>query len=114
MTEPKCVLFIRRDNIGDLVCTTPLFGALRARHSKALPDWPASQSRSSTRLQMRHFTRLKGPTACFMSRIFGTRRAREALTAYGYRRAIGAHIGAGGENRWPLKHYIRHQPLLWR
>ena len=35
MTEPKRILFIRRDNIGDLVCTTPLFAALRARYPKA-------------------------------------------------------------------------------
>ena len=35
MTEPKRVLFIRRDNIGDLVCTTPLFAALRARYPQA-------------------------------------------------------------------------------
>ncbi len=35
MTDPRRVLFIRRDNIGDLVCTTPLFAALRARYPKA-------------------------------------------------------------------------------
>ena len=35
MSEPKRILFIRRDNIGDLVCTTPLFAALRARYPKA-------------------------------------------------------------------------------
>jgi heptosyltransferase-3 len=29
------ILVIRRDNIGDLVCTTPLFAALRARYPKA-------------------------------------------------------------------------------
>jgi len=29
------VLVIRRDNIGDLVCTTPLFAALRARYPQA-------------------------------------------------------------------------------
>lgn len=31
MTAPAKILVIRRDNIGDLVCTTPLIGALRAR-----------------------------------------------------------------------------------
>ena len=35
MIEPKRILFIRRDNIGDLVCTMPLFAALRARYPKA-------------------------------------------------------------------------------
>ena len=35
MSEPQRILFIRRDNIGDLVCTTPLFAALRARYPKA-------------------------------------------------------------------------------
>ena len=35
MIEPKRILFIRRDNIGDLVCTTPLFAALRRRCPKA-------------------------------------------------------------------------------
>ena len=29
------ILVIRRDNIGDLVCTTPLLAALRARHPGA-------------------------------------------------------------------------------
>jgi ADP-heptose:LPS heptosyltransferase len=29
------ILVIRRDNIGHLVCTTPLFAALRARHPQA-------------------------------------------------------------------------------
>jgi heptosyltransferase-3 len=29
------ILVIRRDNIGDLVCTTPLFAALRARYPRA-------------------------------------------------------------------------------
>jgi len=29
------ILLIRRDNIGDLVCTTPLIGALRRRHPRA-------------------------------------------------------------------------------
>ena len=29
------ILVIRRDNIGDLVCTTPLFAALRARYPQA-------------------------------------------------------------------------------
>ena len=29
------ILVIRRDNIGDLVCTTPLFSALRARYPQA-------------------------------------------------------------------------------
>lgn len=33
MAAPK-FLVIRRDNIGDLVCTTPLFAALRAQHPK--------------------------------------------------------------------------------
>ena len=31
MTEPSSLLVVRRDNIGDLVCTTPLFTALRQR-----------------------------------------------------------------------------------
>ncbi len=35
MLEPQRILFIRRDNIGDLVCTTPLFAAVRARFPKA-------------------------------------------------------------------------------
>jgi heptosyltransferase-3 len=29
------ILVIRRDNIGDLVCTTPLISALRRRHPRA-------------------------------------------------------------------------------
>ena len=29
------ILVVRRDNIGDLVCTTPLIDALRARHPGA-------------------------------------------------------------------------------
>lgn len=29
--DPKAILVIRRDNIGDLICTTPLFAALRQR-----------------------------------------------------------------------------------
>lgn len=36
-TEPR-ILVIRRDNIGDLVCTTPLISALRQRYPKALID----------------------------------------------------------------------------
>lgn len=36
MTEPPIkIILIRRDNIGDLVCTTPLFTALRARYPEA-------------------------------------------------------------------------------
>lgn len=35
MTEPSRILFIRRDNIGDLVCTTPLFAAIRAQYPNA-------------------------------------------------------------------------------
>lgn len=35
MKRPKRILLIRRDNIGDLVCTTPLFSALRARYPDA-------------------------------------------------------------------------------
>ena len=35
MSEPRSILVIRRDNIGDLVCTTPLIAALRARHPRA-------------------------------------------------------------------------------
>jgi ADP-heptose:LPS heptosyltransferase len=35
MPEPLRILVIRRDNIGDLVCTTPLLRALRARHPDA-------------------------------------------------------------------------------
>ncbi|MHB8252757.1 MAG: glycosyltransferase family 9 protein [Acidiferrobacter sp.] len=35
MTERRRILLIRRDNIGDLVCTTPLFAALRARYPDA-------------------------------------------------------------------------------
>jgi len=34
MPAPRRILVVRRDNIGDLVCTTPLFDALRG----ALPD----------------------------------------------------------------------------
>jgi ADP-heptose:LPS heptosyltransferase len=33
--EPARILVIRRDNIGDLVCATPLFAALRRRHPHA-------------------------------------------------------------------------------
>ena len=32
---PQKILVIRRDNIGDLVCTTPLFQALRKRFPDA-------------------------------------------------------------------------------
>ena len=35
MKRRKRILLIRRDNIGDLVCTTPLFAALRARYPDA-------------------------------------------------------------------------------
>lgn len=35
MSEPQHILVIRRDNIGDLVCTTPLFPILRANHPAA-------------------------------------------------------------------------------
>jgi ADP-heptose:LPS heptosyltransferase len=35
MKRPRHILLIRRDNIGDLVCTTPLFAALRARYPDA-------------------------------------------------------------------------------
>ena len=35
MTAAPRILIIRRDNIGDLVCTTPLFSALRARFPDA-------------------------------------------------------------------------------
>ena len=35
MTEPSSILVVRRDNIGDLVCTTPLFTALRRRFPRA-------------------------------------------------------------------------------
>lgn len=35
MDEFKSILIIRRDNIGDLVCTTPLIAALRKRYSRA-------------------------------------------------------------------------------
>lgn len=35
MQSPHNILVIRRDNIGDLVCTTPLLSILRARHPKA-------------------------------------------------------------------------------
>jgi ADP-heptose:LPS heptosyltransferase len=31
VSEPSSILVVRRDNIGDLVCTTPLLAALRAR-----------------------------------------------------------------------------------
>ncbi len=34
-SEPRRILVIRRDNIGDLVCTTPLFAALRQRFPSA-------------------------------------------------------------------------------
>lgn len=34
--EPESVLFIRRDNIGDLVCTTPAIRAVRLRYPRAL------------------------------------------------------------------------------
>lgn len=36
MNEPESILVIRRDNIGDLICTTPLIAALRTRfpHSR--------------------------------------------------------------------------------
>ena len=33
--DPSHILVIRRDNIGDLVCTTPLLSALRQRHPQA-------------------------------------------------------------------------------
>ena len=32
--EPK-ILIVRRDNIGDLICTTPLISALRRRYPRA-------------------------------------------------------------------------------
>ena len=35
MTETRRILVIRRDNIGDLVCTTPLLAALRAQFPEA-------------------------------------------------------------------------------
>ena len=35
MTDLRRILVIRRDNIGDLVCTTPLIAALRARYPEA-------------------------------------------------------------------------------
>ena len=35
MSEPRRILFIRRDNIGDLVLTTPLIHAVRARFPAA-------------------------------------------------------------------------------
>lgn len=35
MNEPRRILVVRRDNIGDLVCTTPLFSALRSRFPRA-------------------------------------------------------------------------------
>src|SRR6185436_17853806 len=34
-SERPRILILRRDNIGDLVCTTPLIEALRARHPQA-------------------------------------------------------------------------------
>lgn len=35
MNEPRSLLVVRRDNIGDLVCTTPLIAALRRRFPHA-------------------------------------------------------------------------------
>ena len=35
MSDPRRILVVRRDNIGDLVCTTPLFSALRRRFPQA-------------------------------------------------------------------------------
>lgn len=35
MSEPRSILVVRRDNIGDLVCTTPLLHALRERFPRA-------------------------------------------------------------------------------
>jgi len=35
MNEPRSILVVRRDNIGDLVCTTPLLHALRERFPRA-------------------------------------------------------------------------------
>ena len=35
MSEPLSILVVRRDNIGDLVCTTPVFTALRQRFPAA-------------------------------------------------------------------------------
>lgn len=35
MADPKKILIVRRDNIGDLVCTTPLFTALRGQFPAA-------------------------------------------------------------------------------
>lgn len=35
MTNPQRILVIRRDNIGDLVCTTPLLSALRSLYPRA-------------------------------------------------------------------------------
>jgi heptosyltransferase III len=35
LSEPQRILVVRRDNIGDLVCTTPLFSALRSRFPQA-------------------------------------------------------------------------------
>jgi len=35
VSEPRSILVVRRDNIGDLVCTTPLLTALRARFPAA-------------------------------------------------------------------------------
>ena len=37
-STPK-ILVIRRDNIGDLVCTTPLISALRRRFPEAEAAW---------------------------------------------------------------------------
>ena len=34
-TKTPSILIVRRDNIGDLVCTTPLIDALRVRHPRA-------------------------------------------------------------------------------
>lgn len=36
LAPARRLLFIRRDNIGDMVCTTPLFAAARAHHPDAL------------------------------------------------------------------------------
>ena len=33
--QRSSILIIRRDNIGDLVCTTPLIGALRQSYPRA-------------------------------------------------------------------------------
>lgn len=35
MTAPRSILVVRRDNIGDLICTTPLLAALRSRFPTA-------------------------------------------------------------------------------